>query len=144
MKVNIFLKEVSLPKFFSDKESSNTFSDNLLFSSKVIGITLFKISEITLVFIFILSIFILRFIIVWVVATSVLRHFFNEAFWQHLGVGVSYGRSINVAMALGYTILLRVVSPAMNFYKRIEDSFLDNLNKRHNSSKRQISETIIM
>ena len=56
MKDNIFLKEVSLPKFFSDKDSSNTFSDNLLFSSKVIGITLFKISEITLVFIFILSI----------------------------------------------------------------------------------------
>ena len=91
---------------------------------------------------FILSIFILRFIIVWVVATSVLRHFFNEAFWQHLGVGVSYGRWINVAMALGYTILLRVVSPAMNFYKRIEDSFLDNLNKRQSSQVFAIPEIL--
>ena len=90
----------------------------------------------------ILSIFILRFIIVWVVATSVLRHFFNEAFWLHLGVGVSFGRWINVAMALGYTLLLRVVSPAMNFYKRIEDNFLDNLNTRQTSQVFAIPEIL--
>ena len=90
----------------------------------------------------ILSIFILRFIIVWVVATSVLRHFFNEAFWLRLGVGVSFGRWINVAMALGYTLLLRVVSPAMNFYKRIEDNFLDNLNKRQSSQVFAIPEIL--
>ena len=90
----------------------------------------------------ILSIFILRFIIVWVVATSVLRHFFNEAFWLHLGIGVSFGRWINVAMALGYTLLLRVVSPAMNFYKRIEDNFLDNLNKRQSSQVFAIPEIL--
>ena len=90
----------------------------------------------------ILSIFILRFIIVWVVATSVLRHFFNEAFWLRLGIGVSFGRWINVAMALGYTLLLRVVSPAMNFYKRIEDNFLDNLNKRQSSQVFAIPEIL--
>ena len=90
----------------------------------------------------ILSIFIFRFIIVWVVATSVLRHFFNEAFWLRLGVGVSFGRWINVAMALGYTLLLRVVSPAMNFYKRIEDNFLDNLNKRQTSQVFAIPEIL--
>ena len=90
----------------------------------------------------ILTIFILRFVIVWVVATSVLRHFFNEAFWQHLGVGAPYYRLINVAMALGYTILLRVVSPAMKFYKRIEDSFLDNLNKRQSSQVFAIPEIL--
>jgi CPA2 family monovalent cation:H+ antiporter-2 len=90
----------------------------------------------------ILSVFILRFIIVWVVAASVLRHFFNEAFWLHLGVGVSFGRWINVAMALGYTLLLRVVSPAMNFYKRIEDNFLDNLNKRQSSQVFAIPEIL--
>ena len=78
----------------------------------------------------ILLIFILRFIIVWVVATTVLRHFFNEAFWLHLGIKAPYGGWLNVAMALGYTLLLRVLSPAMKFYKRIEDRFLDNLNKR--------------
>ena len=90
----------------------------------------------------ILSIFILRFIIVWAVATSVLRHFFNEAFWLRLGVGVHLGRWINVAMALGYTLLLRVVSPAMKFYKRIEDSFLDNLNKRQSSQVFSIPEIL--
>ena len=90
----------------------------------------------------ILSIFILRFIIVWVVAASVLRHFFNEAFWLRLGVGASFGRWINVAMALGYTLLLRVVSPAMNFYKRIEDNFLDNLNKRQSSQVFAIPEIL--
>jgi CPA2 family monovalent cation:H+ antiporter-2 len=90
----------------------------------------------------ILSIFILRFIIVWLVATSVLRHFFNEAFWLRLGVGVSFGHWINVAMALGYTLLLRVVSPAMKFYKRIEDSFLDNLNKRQSSQVFAIPEIL--
>ena len=90
----------------------------------------------------ILSIFILRFIIVWVVAASVLRHFFNEAFWLRLGVGASFGRWINVAMALGYTLLLRVVSPAMNFYKRIEDIFLDNLNKRQSSQVFAIPEIL--
>ena len=90
----------------------------------------------------ILSIFILRFIIVWVVAASVLRHFFNEAFWLRLGVGASFGRWINVAMALGYTLLLRVVSPAMNFYKRIEDNFIDNLNKRQSSQVFAIPEIL--
>jgi CPA2 family monovalent cation:H+ antiporter-2 len=90
----------------------------------------------------ILSIFIIRFIIVWVVATAVLRHFFNGAFWSHLGVGSPYYRWINVAMALGYTLLLRVLSPAMNFYKRIEDSFLDNLNKRQSSQVFAIPEIL--
>ena len=90
----------------------------------------------------ILSIFILRFIIVWFVATAVLRHFFNGVFWQHLGVGAPYYRWINVAMALGYTLMLRVLSPAMNFYKRIEDSFLDNLNKRQSSQVFAIPEIL--
>ena len=78
----------------------------------------------------ILTIFVLRFVIVWVVATGVLRHFFNAAFWSHLGIGAPYYRWINVGMALVYTILLRVMSPAMKFYKRIEENFQSNLNRR--------------
>ena len=81
----------------------------------------------------ILSIFILRFVIVWVVAASVMRHFFNAAFWSHLGVGAPYFHFINIAMAFGYTIMLRVMSPAMKFYKRIEDNFQGNLNKRQST-----------
>ena len=90
----------------------------------------------------ILSIFILRFIIVWVVATAVMRHFFNAEFWSHLGVGAPYFRFINVAMALVYTILLRVMSPAMKFYKRIEDNFQGNLNKRQSTQVFAIPEIL--
>jgi CPA2 family monovalent cation:H+ antiporter-2 len=88
----------------------------------------------------ILSIFILRFIIVWVVATAVMRHFFNAEFWSHLGA--PYFRFINVAMALVYTILLRVMSPAMKFYKRIEDNFQGNLNKRQSTQVFAIPEIL--
>ena len=90
----------------------------------------------------ILLIFILRFFIVWVVSTSVLRHFFNEAFWLHLGVGAPYFRLLNIAMALGFTIVLRVLSPAMKFYKRIENNFLDNLNKRQQVQVFEIPEIL--
>ena len=90
----------------------------------------------------ILTIFVLRFIIVWLVAASVLRHFFDAEFWSHLGVGSPYYRWINVGMALGYTFLLRVMSPAMKFYKRIEDNFLDNLNKRQSSQVFAIPEIL--
>ena len=90
----------------------------------------------------ILSIFIIRFIIVWVVATSILRHFFNAAFWLHLGIGAPYFRLINIAMALGYTIMLRVLSPAMRFYKHIEKRFMDNLNKRQQVQVFEIPEIL--
>ena len=90
----------------------------------------------------ILIIFILRFVIVWVVATAVMRHFFNVEFWSHLGIGAPYFRFINVAMALVYTILLRVMSPAMKFYKRIEDNFQGNLNKRQSTQVFAIPEIL--
>lgn len=90
----------------------------------------------------ILLIFILRFFIVWVVSTSVLRHFFNEAFWLHLGIGAPYFRLLNIAMALGFTVMLRVLSPAMKFYKRIENNFLDNLNKRQQVQVFEIPEIL--
>ena len=90
----------------------------------------------------ILSIFILRFIIVWVVAAGVMRHFFNAAFWSHLGVGAPYFHFINIAMAFGYTIMLRVMSPAMKFYKRIEDNFQGNLNKRQSTQVFAIPEIL--
>ena len=78
----------------------------------------------------ILIIFILRFIIVWVVACSVLRHFLNEPFWEILRVGAPWFRFINIGFGLIFAIMLRVLSPAMRFYKRIEERFMDNLNKR--------------
>ena len=78
----------------------------------------------------ILIIFILRFVIVWVFAYSVLQHFLNGLFWSILGVGSPWYHLINIGFALVFTVLLKVLSPAMKFYRRIEDRFMDNLNKR--------------
>jgi len=90
----------------------------------------------------ILIVFILRFIIVWVVACSVLRHFLNEPFWNILHIGSPWFRFINVGFGLIYAIALRVLSPAMRFYKRIEERFMDNLNKRQNAQVFAIPEIL--
>lgn len=68
----------------------------------------------------ILSVFILRFVIVWGFSTNIINHFIGGLmnFWISFGLG------------LVYVVLLRMVSPAMKFYKRIESQFLDNLNKK--------------
>ena len=47
-----------------------------------------------------------------------------------MGVGSPAYHWINIGFAVVFTVLLRVLSPAMKFYKRIEERFLDNLNKR--------------
>ena len=75
-------------------------------------------------------VFVLRFVVVWVAAYTVIQHFFNELFWTRLNVGAKLFFWINIAFALIYTVMLRVLSPAMKFYKRIEERFMDNLNKR--------------
>lgn len=78
----------------------------------------------------ILIIFILRFVIVALIAYSILQHFFNGVFWSKLHIGSPWYHLINIAFALVYTLMLKILSPAMKFYKRIEERFLDNLNKR--------------
>ena len=78
----------------------------------------------------ILLIFIMRFVMVAVVAYSILQHFLNGLFWSKLHVGSPWYHLINIAFALVYTLMLKILSPAMKFYKRIEERFLDNLNKR--------------
>ena len=78
----------------------------------------------------ILIIFILRFVIVALIAYSILQHFFNGVFWSKLHIGSPWYHLINIAFALVYTPMLKILSPAMKFYKRIEERFLDNLNKR--------------
>ena len=90
----------------------------------------------------ILIVFILRFIIVWIVACSVIRHFLNEPFWKILHIGSPWFRFINVGFGLVYAIMLCVLSPAMRFYKRIEERFMDNLNKRQNSQVFAIPEIL--
>jgi CPA2 family monovalent cation:H+ antiporter-2 len=76
------------------------------------------------------------------VAYAVIRHFFNIYFWPHLGIKAPYYYFINIAMAVVYTIMLRVMSPAMRFYKRIEDNFQGNLNKRQSTQVFTIPEIL--
>ena len=75
-------------------------------------------------------VFVLRFVIVAVISYSVIQHFLNVLFWSRLGVGSPAYHWINIGFAVVFTVLLRVLSPAMKFYKHIEERFLDNLNKR--------------
>ncbi len=76
------------------------------------------------------AIFVLRFVIVAAIAYSVIQHFLNGLFWPRLNIGTPLYHWINIAFALIYTVLLKALSPAMRFYKRIEERFMDNLNKR--------------
>ncbi len=78
----------------------------------------------------ILTVFILRFVVVLLVSYSVLRHFFTAQFWAVLHIHAPLYKWINFGFAVVFALMLRVLSPAMRFYKRIEDRFMDNLNKR--------------
>jgi len=87
-------------------------------------------------------VFILRFVLVAVAAYAVLQHFLNNLFWDKLNIGTPWYHFINIGFALVYTVLLRVMSPAMKFYKRIEENFMDNLNKRQRVQVFEIPEIL--
>lgn len=90
---------------------------------KLMNVSRFNKTLITIVFS-------LRFVIVAVISYSVIQHFLNGVFWERLNIGSPWYHWINIGFAVVYTVLLRVLSPAMKFYKRIEERFMDNLNKR--------------
>ena len=87
-------------------------------------------------------VFVLRFVLVWVAAYAVIQHFLNGLFWEKLNIGSPWYTWINIAFALIYTVMLRVLSPAMKFYKRIEDRFMDNLTKRQQVQVFEIPEIL--
>lgn len=88
------------------------------------------------------AVFVLRIIVVWGFACNVLRHFLNGAFWTHLDIYSSVYWWINLGFGLVYTLLLRIMSPAMNFSKRIEKRFLENLNHRQSAQVFTIPEVL--
>ena len=90
----------------------------------------------------ILSVFILRSIVVLFVAYSVLRHFFTADFWAFMKIHAPLYKWINFGFALIYIVTLRALSPAMKFYKRIEERFMDNLNKRQKAQVFAIPEIL--
>ena len=87
-------------------------------------------------------VFVLRFVIVAIFAYSVIQHFLNNLFWERLNIGSPWYHWINIGFALVYTVLLRVLSPAMRFYKHIEERFMDNLNKRQQVQVFEIPEIL--
>ena len=87
-------------------------------------------------------VFVLRFVLVWIAAYAVIQHFLNGLFWEKLNIGSPWYTWINIAFALIYTVLLRVLSPAMKFYKHIEERFMDNLNKRQQVQVFEIPEIL--
>ncbi len=90
----------------------------------------------------ILSVFVLRFLVVLFFSYAVIRHFFTAEFWAILKIHAPLYKWVNFAFALIYAVLLRLLSPAMKFYKHIEERFMDNLNKRQQSQVFSIPEIL--
>ncbi len=85
---------------------------------------------------------IIRILLVWAVVYSAMRHYLNAAFWNEWEVGKSVFVWLNVGFSLVFTLLLRLLSPAMNFYRRIEKRFLENLNHRQSNQVFTIPEVL--
>jgi len=75
-------------------------------------------------------IFILRIIIVWGVAANIINHFLNVGFWSSMGLHNMPYHLIALGLAVVYIVVLRVITPVMHWYERIESKFLENMNKR--------------
>lgn len=85
---------------------------------------------------------IIRILLVWAVVYSAMRHYLNAAFWNEWEVSKSVFVWLNVGFSLVFTLLLRLLSPAMNFYRRIEKRFLENLNHRQSNQVFTIPEVL--
>ena len=90
----------------------------------------------------ILSVFILRSVVVLIGSYVVLQHFFTDDFWAYMKIKSPLFIWINIGFALVYVVMLRALSPAMKFYKRIEERFMDNLNKRQQAQVFSIPEIL--
>jgi CPA2 family monovalent cation:H+ antiporter-2 len=75
-------------------------------------------------------IFILRIIIVWGVTANIINHFLNVGFWSSMGLHNMPYHLIALGLAVVYVVVLRVITPVMHWYERIESKFLENMNKR--------------
>ena len=83
--------------------------------------------------------FIVGFLIALGFEWNMIHHFFSQSFWASMNLdGGLPAIWVALIFAIGVTLLLRVISPAMKWYKRIENNFLENMNKR------QSQQTIIV
>ncbi len=70
-----------------------------------------------------------RFVLAWFFTAYIVRYFLNADFWRAVNTPMSVMLMAIVA-ALALLLLLRGLSPAMKWYERIENRFLENMNKR--------------
>ena len=75
-------------------------------------------------------IFILRVVIVWGISVNIINHFLNAGFWSSFGLHKVPYHLIAMGLAVVYVVVLRVITPVMHWYERIESRFLENMNKR--------------
>lgn len=75
-------------------------------------------------------IFIIRIILVWGVAVNIINHFLNHEFWNSIGLGSLPNHLIAIGLDVFYVFVLRVITPVMHRFERIEANFLENMNKR--------------
>ena len=97
--------------------------DMLHVTSKLMASSKFNNGSIHLIFAF-------RVFIVFGIAFSITNHYLDTGFWRSLGLERFDYHWINVAFAIVYVVVLRVISPIMHWYERIESKFLENMNKR--------------
>ena len=71
----------------------------------------------------------LRFIAVWFFASHIFRHFLDDAFWRAINIQMN-DILMAIVASLAFLLLLKGLSPAMKWYERIENRFMDNMNKR--------------
>ena len=75
-------------------------------------------------------VFVVGFVIAWGFATNIIHHYFDSGFWSAIGLNRISHHWIALILGFALTWLLRVMTPAMNWYKRIENNFINNMNKR--------------
>lgn len=78
------------------------------------------------------------FVVAWLFVTRIIRHFMGIDFWASMGIHLATDIWVSYAIGLVLTFLLRVLSPAMHWYKKIENNFINNMNKR------QTQQTIVV
>ena len=71
----------------------------------------------------------LRFVVAWFFTSSIVKRFLDDSFWTSVNIQMN-DIVIAVVASLTLILLLRTLSPAMNWYERIERRFLENMNKR--------------
>ena len=75
-------------------------------------------------------IFALRVFIVFCIAFNIINHYLDTEFWRSINLHLFDYHWINFAFAIVYVVVLRVISPIMHWYERIESNFMENMNKR--------------